>query len=99
MLRYLIWLIPTIGFIGTVVGITVALDGIDPIKPDLKLVTDRLGIAFYTTIVALLESTIIFFFQNLVQRREEAALNMSASYCLKNLINRMYVAEPAAKPA
>jgi len=99
MLRYLIWLIPTIGFIGTVVGITVALEGIDPIKPEMKLITDRLGIAFYTTIVALLESMIIFFFQNLVQRREEAALNMSASYCLKNLINRMYVAEPTARPS
>jgi biopolymer transport protein ExbB/TolQ len=99
MIRYLIWLIPTIGFIGTVVGITVALEVIDPIKLDLKLVTDRLGIAFYTTIIALVESMIIFFFQNLVQRREEAALNMSASYCLKNLINRMYVAEPTARPS
>jgi biopolymer transport protein ExbB/TolQ len=93
MLRYLIWLIPTIGFIGTVVGITVALEGIDPIRPDLKMVTDRLGIAFYTTIVALVESMIIYFFQNLVQRREESALNLAASYCLKNLINRMYVSE------
>jgi hypothetical protein len=91
MLRYLIWLIPTIGFIGTVVGITVALEGIDPIRPDLKQVTDRLGIAFYTTIVALIESMLIYFLQNLVQRREESALNKAASYCLKNLINRMYV--------
>jgi len=97
MLRYLIWLIPTIGFIGTVVGITVALEGIDPIHPDLKSITDRLGIAFYTTIVALVESMFIYFFQNLVQRREEAALNRAASYCLKNLVNRMYVAEASAR--
>lgn len=98
MLRYLIWLIPTIGFIGTVVGITIALDGIDPIKPDLKAVTDRLGIAFYTTIVALIQSMIIFFLQNLVQKREESALNGAASYCLRNLINRMYVSPSATQP-
>jgi len=99
VLRYLIWLIPTIGFIGTVIGISVALEGIDPIKPDLKAVTDRLGIAFYTTIVALVESMIIYFFQNLVQLREESALNGAASYCLKNLINRMYISEATAKSA
>jgi hypothetical protein len=99
VLRYLIWLIPTIGFIGTVIGISVALEAIDPVSPQLKVVTDRLGIAFYTTIVALVESMIIYFFQNLVQLREESALNGAASYCLKNLINRMYVAEPATKSA
>ena len=68
-------------------------------SPQLKVVTNRLGIAFYTTIVALVESMIIYFFQNLVQLREESALNGAASYCLKNLINRMYVAEPATKSA
>jgi biopolymer transport protein ExbB/TolQ len=79
------------------VGITVALEGIDPIRPDLKSVTDRLGIAFYTTIVALVEGMIIYFFQNQVQRREESALNGAASYCLKNLINRMYISEATPK--
>jgi biopolymer transport protein ExbB/TolQ len=96
MLRYLVWLIPTIGFIGTVVGIAVALEGIDAINPDLKMVTERLGIAFYTTIVALIQSMIIFFLQSLVQKREEEALNGAASACLKNLINRMFV-NPSAE--
>ncbi len=94
MLRYLVWLIPTIGFIGTVVGIAVALEGIDANNPDLTRVTERLGIAFYTTIVALVQSMIVYCLQNVVQRREEHALNRAASECLKNLINRMYVAEP-----
>jgi len=96
MLRYLIWLIPTIGFIGTVVGIAVALEGIDANAPDLTRVTERLGIAFYTTIVALIQSMIIYFLQNLIQGREEHALNRAASECLKNLINRMYVIQPKA---
>jgi len=96
MLRYLIWLIPTIGFIGTVVGIAVALEGIDANAPDLTRVTERLGIAFSTTIVALIQSMIIYFMQNVVQKREEHALNRAASTCLRNLINRMYVIQPKA---
>ena len=60
------------------------------------MVTERLGIAFYTTIVALIQSMIIFFLQSLVQKREEEALNGAASACLKNLINRMFV-NPSAE--
>lgn len=94
LLRYLVWLIPTIGFIGTVVGIAYALEDINPVAPELKKMTDRLGISFYTTIVALFQSMVIYFLQNMVQQREEHAVNRAASYCLRNLINRLYFHEP-----
>lgn len=90
-IRYLVWLIPTIGFIGTVVGISIALEGLnDPKHIDLGRITAGLAVAFYTTILALLESVVIVFFMNMVQRREELALNRAADYCLRNLINRYY---------
>ena len=91
-LRYLVWVIPTIGFIGTVVGIAGALATIDPTKPDLKLVTANLGVAFNTTIVALMESAVLVLLLSIVQKREEESVSLAGNYCLKNLVNRLYEA-------
>jgi biopolymer transport protein ExbB/TolQ len=89
--RFLVWIIPTTGFIGTVIGISIALEGMhDPKHIAFDKITAGLAVAFYTTILALLLSALLVFFQNLVQRREEATLNKAAYYCLKNLINRIY---------
>ena len=95
MLRYLVWLIPTLGFIGTVIGIAFALDyaaSVDnPQDPTLLAeITGRLGVAFYTTLLALLQSALLVFVLHLVQGREEMALNQVGQYCLDNLINRLY---------
>lgn len=95
--RYIAWLVPTIGFMGTIIGISAALDLIKPQKLDLSGVTGALGVAFYTTLVALLASAVIVLLQHVIQREEESALNEAGQYCLKNLINRLYVPrEPAA---
>ena len=95
LLRYLVWVIPTIGFIGTVVGIAAALaragaaeDFQDPAL--LGELTRDLGVAFYTTMLALLQSALLVLAQNQVQAREEGALNEAGQYCLDNLINRLY---------
>ena len=95
LLRYLVWVIPTIGFVGTVVGIAAALsragaaeDFQDPAL--LGELTRDLGVAFYTTMLALLQSAMLVLAQNQVQAREEGALNQAGQYCLDNLINRLY---------
>lgn len=93
--RYISWLIPTIGFIGTVVGIAVALEYINPKNPDVGLVTGAMAVAFYTKLVALIVSAIVVFAQHAVQKQEEGALNAAGQYCLKNLINRIYIPESA----
>ena len=90
-IRFLVWVIPTSGFIGTVIGISIALEGMqDPKNIAFDKVTSGLAVAFYTTILALVLSAILVLLQNIVQRREESALNRAANYCLKNLINRIY---------
>lgn len=90
--RFLMWCIPTTGFIGTVVGISIALEGMrDPKHMEFALITSGLAVAFYTTIVALVLSAILVLLQNVVQRREELALNRAAQYTLRNLINRIYL--------
>lgn len=92
MLRYIVWLIPTIGFIGTVIGIALALRMIDPGAAEQPLgeIAQALGVSFYTTLVALGESAILVFLLNIVQAREERAVNHAGHYTLKNLINRLY---------
>lgn len=94
ILRYIAWLIPTIGFIGTIIGISLAMALIDPgaASQDLGKIAQSLGIAFYTTLVALVQSAILVLLLNLVQAHEELALNQAGEYTLKNLINRLYVA-------
>ncbi|MDE0702561.1 MAG: MotA/TolQ/ExbB proton channel family protein [Rhodospirillaceae bacterium] len=98
MLRYLVWLLPTLGFLGTVVGIASALgevSGVDFSNQDqmqkmLPSMTSSLGVAFYTTLLALLQSAVLVFALQLAQAREERVLNRAGQYCLDNLINRLY---------
>ena len=91
ILRYLTWLIPSLGFIGTVMGIMFALQyaGV-PANAEaedfLYQVTNRLGVAFTTTLVALVMSAVLVLIQSMVQAKEERALNEAGQYCLDNLI-------------
>ena len=96
LLRYLCWVVPTIGFIGTVVGIagglsymtfgTEAADAATQMKP----VIDSLALAFNTTIMALIFSAILVQLTQSAQQKEEEAINSASEYCLRNLINRLY---------
>lgn len=97
MLRYIVWVIPTIGFIGTVIGISLAMSLIDPAAGTQPLgeIAQSLGVAFYTTLVALIESAILVLLLNLAQAREEMAVNLAGDYTLTNLINRLYVGSDA----
>ena len=99
MLRYMVWLIPTLGFIGTVIGIALAL-GVAGNMPDtadqsalgawMKSLTGSLALAFNTTLLALLLSAVLVFLMHVAQGQEESALNRAGQYCLDNLINRLY---------
>jgi len=95
MIRYWIWLIPTLGFIGTVVGISRALGAAAEIDPNSKTLlaelTSKLGVAFDTTLLALLMSAVLVFIMHWVQAREEQAILDSGDYCVKNFITRLYV--------
>jgi biopolymer transport protein ExbB/TolQ len=96
LIRYVCWLIPSLGFIGTVVGIGEALAyaGANAQADDLLgHTTGQLAVSFHGTFLALLMASILVFLQNRVQSKEEHALNLGAQYCLDNLINRLYVAK------
>ncbi len=94
MIRYLTWVIPTFGFIGTVIGISMALSFAASSDPQaatfLSGLTEKLGVAFYTTLVALVMSAILVFLMHIVQSYEEGSLFKLEEYVLDNFINRLY---------
>ena len=98
-LRYITWLIPSLGFIGTVTGIGHALSYAgEPGRLQeptlLTEVTARLAVSFDGTLVALLMAAVLLFWQGVAEAREEHALNLSGQRCLDHLINRLYVPNP-----
>lgn len=90
MIRYLIWAIPSIGFIGTVRGIGQALSQADQaLAGDISGMTDSLGVAFNSTFVALLISIFLMFLLHQLQRLQDGLVVDTQSYCEKFLLNRI----------
>jgi len=101
LVRFIAWVVPTLGFIGTVYSLGASLSSAgDPNKAlDLHEVAKTLGVGFDCTMIALVESAILVFLLHLIQEREESALNSAGDYTLRNLINRLYAApEEEEKP-
>jgi len=95
LVRYLSWLIPTLGFIGTVLGIAQTLQYASCADPNantlLMELTRRLGGAFDTTLLALIMSAILMFGIHMIQSWEEKTIALSGQYCLDNFITRLYL--------
>ena len=82
--RYINWAIPILGFIGTVLGISLAADGIQSIIGSRSNLSDLsselgqaiapLGIAFDTTLIALSLSVLLTLLQTILQRWEDKVL-------------------------
>ncbi|HWY50317.1 MAG TPA: MotA/TolQ/ExbB proton channel family protein [Chthoniobacterales bacterium] len=91
LVRYIAWVIPTMGFIGTVIGIGSALASV-PAGGDVKMdaLAHQLAVGFDCTMVALIESAILVFVLHIIQEKEELAVNLAGTYTLRNLINRLY---------
>jgi len=82
--RILVWAIPLLGFIGTVIGISGAVSGfsgflensgdVEQIKEGIGQVTSNLGLAFDTTLLALFLSVVVMIPLVLVERYESKLL-------------------------
>lgn len=94
-IKYINWLIPTLGFIGTVLGIGSGITGFTNIienadkfgkvKEALPLVTHDLGVAFDTTFLALVVSVIGMFLSSLINKRYNNLLENLDSFCLDEI--------------
>lgn len=90
MIRYLIWAIPSIGFIGTVRGIGQALSQADEaLAGNISGMVDSLGLAFNSTLVALLISIFLMFLFHQLQRLQDSQIVETQSYCDKYLLRRI----------
>ncbi|MEZ6065507.1 MAG: MotA/TolQ/ExbB proton channel family protein [Planctomycetaceae bacterium] len=72
LLQTITWAVPIVGFLGTVMGITLAIANVTPEQLDTSLpeVTGGLAVAFDTTAVALSESILLVFGYFYVKRSE-----------------------------
>ncbi len=90
MIRYLIWAIPSIGFIGTVRGIGDALSLADKaLAGDIGGMTNSLGVAFNSTLVALLISIFLMFLFHQLQRLQDGQIVDIQAYCDQYLLARI----------
>ena len=97
--RYALYLLPVIGFIGTVEGISIALFRMSQVLPTVndldgflaKLagVTSALQIAFDSTLLALFLSAPLMFVLTLIQRRSEENLARIDQWIVENALPRL----------
>jgi biopolymer transport protein ExbB/TolQ len=76
LFRVIVWAIPILGFLGTVIGITMALNALDPkhLDESMMKVTTGLGVKFDTTALALAMSMGLMFAHFFVDRKDSALL-------------------------
>ncbi|MFQ3650728.1 MAG: MotA/TolQ/ExbB proton channel family protein [Gemmataceae bacterium] len=74
--RFIVWALPMLGFLGTVIGITAAIGGITPEKLEggMTELANGLAEAFDSTALALGCTMALMFFNFLVEREENALL-------------------------
>ena len=94
-----VWAIPVLGFIGTVLGLSVAIgsfsttlkaDGnMEAIRESLEGVTQGLATAFETTLVALVCALILQLLITYLQGRESEFLDDCNDYCHANVVAKL----------
>ena len=104
VIRGLVWAIPVLGFIGTVIGLSIAIgefgavlqtsEGTEAMKAELQKVTDGLGLAFITTLQALVAALGIHMLLTMIRRQEEQFLDDCREYCQNQFVSRVRITEP-----
>jgi biopolymer transport protein ExbB/TolQ len=91
-IRYIAWAIPSIGFIGTVRGIGNAMElAHRAVQGDITGVTENLGTAFNSTLVALLLALVLMFLVHQLQLAQERLALDTDTYVNDRLIRHMRV--------
>ena len=92
-----LWAIPLLGFIGTVIGLSHAISGmqfgnvedVSAIVNSISVVTGGLGTAFDATLLGLVFAVILNFPLNALVKHEEECLNDIDAFCNEVLIPRL----------
>lgn len=97
LLKVFLWAIPILGFIGTVMGLSVAVSSLamgdtsDPeaLKTSINSLTGGLGIAFDTTLLGLILSMLMSFPLSAVQKKEDETLTLIDAFCTEKLLPKL----------
>ena len=100
LLRLIIWAIPILGFLGTVVGITGAIVGVTPetLEQSLSGVTRGLSTAFDATALALALTMVLMFLSFICERLEQNTLQQVDAYVDAELAHRFERTGPESSP-
>lgn len=100
LVRTITWAVPILGFLGTVIGITAAIENLDPATLDtsFKLVASGLGVAFGTTALSLSLSLVLVFFSAFVEKAQKSVLADVETLALDLVTNFFPEEEQAASP-
>ena len=87
-IRTITWAIPILGFLGTVIGITMAIANVTPEQLDSSIgeVTQGLSVAFDTTALALGLSIVLVFASFAVERGEQKVLADVEQFGIETLL-------------
>ncbi len=87
LIRTLTWAIPILGFLGTVIGITMAIANITPdqLESALGEVTGGLAVAFDTTALSLALSMVLVFMTYVVEKWEGGVLSDVEQFGIRQL--------------
>jgi len=106
--QFLIWLLPTAGFLGTVYGMTHALGSFSSVigtttsefglASSLTDTTRNLGIAFHTTLVGLAAVIPLLAFTTALRRRSQSLLEQVDKFFLRLATYALYTHTPASSP-
>lgn len=91
ILRFGVWATPALGFVGTVRGIGLALQGAQlAMQGDTSAVTGGLGISFNSTLVALTLSIVLVYTLHEIQLAQERLVLDTEHYTDEQLISRLH---------
>ncbi len=101
LIRTVTWAVPIMGFLGTVIGITMAIANVTPEQLDSSLpeVTAGLAVAFDTTAQALTMSMLLVFATFLVERDEQSIMNDVEQFGIDSLVPYFSSNSTTASPA
>ncbi len=99
VIRGFIWAIPVLGFVGTVLGLSIAMAAfggvltsageMQELRGALTTVVGGLATAFETTLEGLVAALAIHMLMLMTRRREEQFLDDCKDYCQKHIIGRL----------
>ena len=100
--RGLIWAIPVLGFIGTVLGLSEAIGGFGAVlaqggadaaqlRTSLQGVTGGLATAFETTLIGLISAVTIQLLLTAVKKGEDSFLDDCSEYCHRFIISKLRI--------